>query len=308
MWLKQIQIFEINQAPKDINRLRDQLSSLTFHPCLPSLPFSMGWVSPLDEDEAPLVFGNSDYLMLCLQFEEKILPATIVRQAIDDRTKEIERSQQRKISGREKQSMREDMTQTLLTQAFCKRSRIYAYFDIKNNWLILGTTNVAKTEKFLDMLQKSLPELELMRIEGKNVSGTFTQWLTQQNYPSSFAINQSCVLIDPSQRTRTVRTKQQDLFAKGLQLLLKDGLEVQQIALTWNNQVDFTLGSDLILQSIKAHDELLDDHKDNYSETESSRFEADFILMTRLFSQLISEITALFEKSKNPAKEAELVS
>ncbi len=307
MWLKQIQIYEIENLTKDITRLREKLSMLSFHPCLPSLPFSMGWVSPVDEENAPLVHGNNDYQMICLQFEEKILPASIVRQAVQDRTKEIEQVQQRKISGREKQSMREEMTQTLLTQAFCKRSRIFAYFDLKNNWLILGTSNAAKTEKFLACINKSLPELELSRIEAKNVSGVFTRWLTQQNYPSSFAINQTCVLIDPSLRTRTVRTRQQDLFAKGVQLLLKDGLEVHQIGLTWNNQVDFTLGSDLVIQSIKCHDELLDESKDNYSETEASRFDADFILMTRLFSGLITEIRALFENIRHQVEEPALI-
>jgi recombination associated protein RdgC len=304
MWLKQIQIYEIDHLIKDIHQLREKLAALAFHPCLPSLPFSAGWVSPVDEEGAPLVHGNNDYQMICLQFEEKVLPATIVRQAVQDRTKEIEHTQQRKISGREKLSLREDLTQTLLTQAFCKRSRVYAYFDIKNNWLILGTSNALKTEKFLTLINKSLPELELSRMEAKGVSGVFTRWLTQQSYPPSFAINQTCVLIDPSLRTRTVRTRQQDLFAKGVQLLLKDGLEVHQIGLTWNNQVDFVLGSDLVFQSIKCHDELLEESKDNYAESEAARFDADFILMTRLFSGLITEIVGLFEKSHHHIEEA----
>lgn len=307
MWLKQIQIYDIENFPKDINKIREKLAALAFHPCLPSLPFSTGWVSPVDEEGAPLIHGNPDYQMMCLQFEEKILPAAIVRQAIQDRTKELEHTQQRKISGREKQALREDLTQTLLTQAFCKRSRVYAYVDIKNNWLILGTSNAAKTEKFLAILNKSLPELELARIEAKNVSGVFTRWLTKQNYPASFAINQTCVLMDPSLRTRTVRTRQQDLFAKGVQLLLKDGLVVHQIGLTWNNQVDFTLGSDLVIQGIKCHDELLEESKDHYSESEASRFDADFILMTRLFSSLILDIRGLFDNSNHTVEDAELV-
>lgn len=307
MWLKQIQIYDAENFPKDISKLREKLLTLAFHPCLPSLPFSMGWVSPVNEEGAPLTHGNNDYQMICLQFEEKILPASIVRQAIEDRTKEIEHRQQRKISSREKQSLREDLTQTLLTQAFCKRSRVYAYVDIKNNWLILGTSNAAKTEKFLTILNKSLPELELARIEAKNVSGVFTRWLTQQNYPASFAINQTCVLIDPSLRTRTVRTRQQDLFAKGMQLLLKDGLTVHQIGLSFNNQVDFTLGSDLVIQGIKCHDELLEESKDHYSESEASRFDADFVLMTRLFSNLITEIRSLFDTSSPTPEDEELI-
>ena len=98
MWFKQIQLFQLNgSVDLSSNSLMENLESLVFRPCLPSMEISMGWVSPLDSDDknAPLIRSINGYIMLCLQIEEKILPATVIRHEFANKIKKIEREEDR---------------------------------------------------------------------------------------------------------------------------------------------------------------------------------------------------------------------
>ena len=101
MWFKQIQYFQLKTGlPYQTEYLEEALANLIFEPCLPSLPIGMGFISPLahqSEEEAPLVHAANGFMMLCLQVEEKILPSTVVRQALQERIKQIELTQKRKV-------------------------------------------------------------------------------------------------------------------------------------------------------------------------------------------------------------------
>ena len=299
MWFKQAQIYRLSTSiPYQADDLANQLERLSFTPCLPSLATSHGWVSPIDEDEAPLVHAANGILMICLQFEEKILPATVVNQALIQRIKEIESTQCRKVSQKEKMSCKDDLIQTLLPRAFSKLLRIFAYIDTKRNWIIVGTIHAAKTEKFKNLLQKSLNGIQMQPFELRNATSIMSHWLANGDAPRPLFINKACVLQDQSQQNRIIRCQQQDLFAGAIKSLLKDGCAVKELALTWNEQIDFVLTDELTLRTIRFCDEVLQLSKEIYTETQAQQFDADFVIMTETLSKLFDQLLPLFEKGK----------
>ena len=51
MWFKQVQLFQLTVPIQSTPALlAEKLEPLAFNPCLPSMPSSMGWVSPLAEE------------------------------------------------------------------------------------------------------------------------------------------------------------------------------------------------------------------------------------------------------------------
>lgn len=46
------------------------------------MPYGAGWISLVDEEDAPLIQSMNGYIMICLQIEEKILPPIVVRQEL----------------------------------------------------------------------------------------------------------------------------------------------------------------------------------------------------------------------------------
>ncbi len=295
MWFKQIQLFPLTEmvtiAP---NKLAERLEPLAFRPCLPSMPSSMGWVAPVDGEEAPLARGINGCIMICLQLEEKILPASVINDSLKEKVKQIELNEARRVRAKEKLMYKDEVVHTLLPRAFSKFSQIYAYIDTRNGWLILNNTSPAKTELFLSMFKKSLGEI-LGSFDIVKPSAIVTHWLKTQDFPAIFSIEKSCVLQDPNEQHRMIRCQQQDLFAPSIQSLVKDGCEAIQIALRWHDRLDFVLADDFTLRGIKLAEDDLAEINDGI-ETKQQKFDADLVMMSEMFAGLFADLLPIFQK------------
>jgi recombination associated protein RdgC len=293
MWFKQAQVYTLQTAiPFNPTQLADQLAPWIFTPCLPSFPASLGWVSPLDEDDAPLVHAMNGKLMICLQFEEKLLPAVVINQTLKQQIHALELQCGRKLPQKEKLDLKDEIIHTLLPRAFTKLSRVHAYIDTKHNQLILDTISAPRIEKFIDWLKKSFSSFNIQPAITK-FSSELTRWLSHQDYPQEFSIEKACVLSDPREQQRVIRCQQQDLSAQPIQLILKDGCQVNQLALAWNDQVKFTLTDEGALRSIKYPDEIVAQAKEMEPETKRQQFEADFLIMGETLSGLINALLTM---------------
>ncbi len=99
MWFKQAQLFKFEaNGSFGAEELEGHLAQLPFTPCSSGLPISHGWISPTDEEDAPLVYTAKEFLLICLQTEAKLLPAKILRQKLNEKVKGIQLKQDRKVS------------------------------------------------------------------------------------------------------------------------------------------------------------------------------------------------------------------
>lgn len=294
MWFKQAAFFELSRSFSFTQAsLSEALAPLSFTPCLPSLPSSVGWVSPLDQDESPLVYGNKRYWMICLQFEEKILPASVVRQHLSEKIAEIEKREARVVRSKEKQSLKDEITQTLLPKAFTKKSQVHAYIDAERRCLVLNTNHAKKIERFIAFFKRAVAPATLSACDVKKPALVMTDWL-KHDAPMDFSVGLSAVLQDPSQQRRMIRCRHQDLFAQGVQVFLKEGCEIIELALQWKNQLDFVLSSDFSIKRIQFHEAVIESSDAGYSETARERFDADFVIMTQMLSSLLDDLLSVF--------------
>jgi recombination associated protein RdgC len=305
MWFKQIQLFQLTASiSSSAETLAEKLEPLAFNPCLPSMPSSIGWVSPVEEEGAPLTRGLNGCLMICLQFEEKILPASVIALSLKEKMKKIEHSEGRKIRRKEKLTLKDEVTDTLLPRAFSKFTRIYAYIDTRHQWLILNSISPAKTELFISMFKKSFGD-EVEPVEVIKPSAIITEWLKSKNYPKEFSIEKSCVLQDPEQQNRMIRCQQQDLFSESIQSLVNEGCAAIQIALCWHDKMNFVIAEDFTLRSLRLAEDDLSEIYDQL-ETKEQKFDADFFMMTDMVAGLLTDLLGVFSKEKQGESERKL--
>jgi recombination associated protein RdgC len=119
-----------------------------------------------------------------------------------------------------------------------------------------------------------------------------------QAYPPSLAIEQSCVLQDPNQQRRIIRCQHQDLFTHSIQSLLKEGVQIKELAINWQDRISFTVADDFSFKSITFHDEVTQQTQAMEPETEAQQFDVDFLIMTDTLSALFNELLALIEPLK----------
>lgn len=296
MWFKQIQIFQLSSSfHHQASDIHHRLEPFAFQSCLPSMPSSMGWVSPIDEEDAPLTRGLNGCFMIALQLEDKILPASVVNQALQDKIKQIEVNEARKVRQKEKLGFKDEIVHTLLTRAFTKFTTLYAFIDVRNHWLVLNSISPAKTELFISMFQKAFGEC----IEDSELikpSALLTNWLKTQEYPKEFSIGKACVLQDPEQQNRIVRCQQQDLFTAGVQSIFKEGFDVIQMELCWHDRIRFVLADDFSLRGVTLAEEDVIEMKETY-ESKQEKFDADLILMSESLSGMFKDLFSLFQRT-----------
>jgi recombination associated protein RdgC len=294
MWFKQVQLFQLTPSKRySLMDICEKLGKLEYEECLPFMPYGAGWVSPIDEEGAPLVQSLNSYMMICLQIEEKILPLIVIRQELVKKIKLIESLENKKVGQKEKYALKDEIVATLLPRAFSKLTKIYAYIDIKNNWLLLGTVNARKTEQFISAFKKTFGD-NINYFQIKKLSAIMTSWLKNQDYSSSFSIEKSCVLQDVNYQGRVIRCQQQNLFASSIQALIKDGCEIKQLALNWQDHIDFVLLDDLSLQSIRFKDEIIEQVKEMEAGTKQQQFNAEFLIMTETLDGLLKDLLNSF--------------
>ena len=112
-------------------------------------PFRPNWFSP------------ADYTWrVALKKEEKVLPAGVIRDILDEKVLEIQNNEARNVGRKEKQELKEQITDDLLPRAFTRSSRTQAIFDTRHGYLLVNNAASAKAENILTKLREALSGLE----------------------------------------------------------------------------------------------------------------------------------------------------
>ena len=279
--------------------LEEQLEKLEFEPCRSNTPMTSGWIEPLEEDDNYFVHSYKNYLLFCLQIEEKVLPAYVIRQELKARIKEIESTKDRKVSHKEKYAIKDDIYRILLPQAFSRITKVYAYFDTTTKRLILNTTNAKRTEVFTTMLQKTIDGIAISSIPLKNLNTIMTNWIQRDNCPKLFSVEDACVLQDPAMASKIIRFKGQNLFSDSIKLFLEEGYKVDQIVISWQDRATFVLKANFTMGTIRYTETVLAATKEYEGETAEEEFAANFIIMTDIIDSLLNDLLKICEKKNN---------
>lgn len=296
MWFKNAQLFRFKEpftmAPEQFNELLEQNEA---KPCGKTQQFSFGWVSPFGKGSDVLMHAAGGYYLFAASREEKVLPAAVVRQALDEKVEEIELAEDRKVSAKQKRNMRDELEFTLLQQAFTKKQVMFGYIDTKNQLLCIDTSSRNKAEEFTVLLRKSLGRLPIVPLQvNKNVSTIMSSWVLKGDQPSNFEIDTSCEMHDPEQENSVIKCVQQNLSDADILSHLKSGMKITRLSLIWNNKLSLALDSDFGIKRIRFLDMLQEQRRDVQAESQLQQIDADFTIMTQEFSQLFEGLFEAF--------------
>ncbi len=294
MLFKQAQLFSLNKTlPTQLSSLLPKLEPLTFKTCPPSFASSHGWVAPTKDKDAPLVYSMGHYLLFSLQFEEKVLPSGVIKKELENKISELQQKEDRKIYSKEKKTLRDEITMTLLPKAFTQISQIYACIDTKQQWLFTNTLQADKTKTLLSAFKKCF-DIDIAPLKLKKIPYILTQWVKQNETPDGIEILDQCLLQDPNSVKRNIRAQSQSLLSPPMQNLIDSGLEVKQLLLGWQDAIKFTITEHMHLKNIRFQDELINDADEAAAESALDRFNTDFVMMVKTLDPLFSTLVEQF--------------
>jgi len=302
MWFKNLYIVQLTD-PFLFNAedLEEKLQNYCAQPCGALQPFSYGWAPPLGRHGTMLVHTIGHYHLIAARKESKLLPTSVIREALETKISQIEQDENRKISKKEKASMRDEVQTELMTRAFHRSQTLYAYIDTRNNWLIIDTTNQNKADELLELLRKSLGKLDIATLQTQQIPRVaMSNWLLTKQTPAQFTIENYCQMIDPQDVTTIVKCTNHDLFADEIFQHLRAGKQVVELALTWNNQISLVLSDNLLIKRFQLLDIFKSEKAEIYAETEADKFDADFAIMTGAIAELLPAIFNLLGNLVKP--------
>ena len=297
MFFRNLTLFRFSPAvADDLKRLDEALGEHRLRPCGPLEMFTKGFVPPVGRgDDAPLTHAVKHCTWLTVGGEDKLLPAAVVNDELQRKVRKIAEEEGRKVGGRERKRLKEDLLTELLPRAFVRSSRMSAYVDIKHGWLVLDTSSRKSAENALSQIREALgsfPAVPLAPEEGPRV--LMTDWLANGTLPAGLAFGDEVELRDPATATGAIaKCRRQDLDAEEVKEHLRNGKQVFQLGLVFDDRMSFVLGEDLIVRKLKFLDVVLDEMGDGHEDAQAEA-DASFALLTLELERLLAKLEEWF--------------
>lgn len=297
MWFKNLQIYRFNEAFElNADSLNQALSAHSFKPCGSQQPFSSGWTKPLGKHGHELVHATNNRLMICAKKEERIMPAAAVRDVLNSRVEEIEAKENRKVRGKEKTDMKDEVIMDMLPRAFTRSSLTYAYIDVANGVLVVDSSTASKAEDLLTLLREALGSLPVKPLTVNQAPyDVFTRWLKRGHAEVDFELEDSCELKSPDEGGGVVRISKQELVdSEEVQVHLAAGKLVTKLALNFKERMRFVIDDSLAIKQFKFNDVVSDVLEEVNSETAADEFDAKFAIMALELEEMVPSLVQAF--------------
>jgi recombination associated protein RdgC len=297
MWFKNITLFQLTHPFRiSAESLEAKLAERSARKCGPLEMSTIGWGSPLPDGNAHLL-PVEGCLLIAARKSEKILPAMVVREALEERIAEIEANEARDVRNKEKQRLRDEITVELLPRAFSRTRTTHALIDPENGWLLIDTASRPRAEELTVLLRETLGSLDITNPETEaSPAGAMSQWLFHGTPPAGFTLDDECEIRENDAPGGTIRCKNIDITQGAVRKHLEHQAQVVKLALSWSDRLSFVFDNEFTLRRIKPL-EVIDNLREEHDEIDAEAlFVADLILFQAEIREVIQRLFEALSK------------
>jgi recombination associated protein RdgC len=286
MWFKNLTVYRL---PADWNwsasNLEEALARRPLQPCSPLEMRSMGWVAPATTDR--LLHTLGEHHLLALGVDQKLLPASIVRQEAERRAKVQAETQGFPVGRRQMRALKMQVLDELRARALSRRRVTRAWIDPRGGWLAVDSASDRRAEELVETLRDTLGSLAVQKVDTERApSACMTAWLMQSDASGPFSIEQDLELQSGEPAKSIVRYRRHPLDGKEVRAYVAGGKRPTQLGLTWNGRISFVLTEKLQIKRIEFL-EVAREEGDGEEVDPAEQFDLDFAVMAGELAKLI---------------------
>lgn len=299
LWFKNAIVYQLNKDNLfDIQAITNAVNACPFVPCGNTDSMRSGWVSPFGESQDnPLVLDNNGQMLLRLKKEIKILPSSVIKQALAEKVTQQEQLFNRKLKKAEKLSLKDEVYIDLLPRAFSKYQFFWLWIDTVNKRVIVDSSSFKQAEDILALLRKEMGTLALTPYASDTpLEKTLTKWVKESLSFPPIILGDEIELKDAVEDSIVVKCKNQEINSQEIFVHIDSGKQISKLKLIDERGVSFILNRDYTLKRIKFDNAILDKNEDFLPEESNAKLEADFMLM-------ISQLTDTFKSMQKIIEE-----
>ena len=298
MWFKNLYLFKLNsEFSHSAEELHEALGKKLFAPCSAGQRESTGWTSPLGKNSESLTHAANGYILITMSRQEKILPASVIREELEERVDDIKRKENRKVSNAEKKDLREEIEFELLPRAFARTQKFDAWIDPRGRWIVVNTSSSTRAEELTELLREcigslpsALPETEIPAITA------MTSWLKEEKTPAPFMLGNECELKSQDEDKSVASFRKHDLISDEIQSNLDSGKMATKLGLEWDEKISFVLTDEFQIKKLKFLDILAEKLDAEDPQSHEEHIDIEFALMTGEVSKLLVNLVKVLEK------------
>ncbi|MEN9500873.1 MAG: hypothetical protein RI964_158 [Pseudomonadota bacterium] len=297
MWFKNLYLLRLSQdfvlTPEDLHAALEQKPFLG---CNKEQREASGWVSPFGRDSQQYVHIAQGYMLLTMAHQERLLPASVIREELDERVADLQLKESRKVSNREKKDLREQIEFELLPQAFTRTRKMDAWLDVAHGWMVINTSSATQAERLTKLLRISLGSLPVTPPKTTlTPANLLTHWLAGGSLPRPFTLGEECELRSQGDEKSVAVFKRHELMTDEVQTNLAAGKMVSKLGLVWDDKISFILTDELQLRRVRFLDVLADSVQDADPQSQAEKLDIEFSLMTGEVTKLLADLMACFD-------------
>jgi recombination associated protein RdgC len=286
-------------------KFADLEAALGEHVLKPVGPLEMasrGFVSPFGRDAQAMHHRLGDSLWLTVGGEDRLLPSAVVNDELGKRIAKLEEREGRKLGGRARKRLKEDLLHELLPRAFVKPMRLDGALDAKHGVVAVDTSSKKSAEAWVSELRHALGSFPALPLNAGVAPRTvLTGWLAGEPLPTGLALGEECELKDSLDGGAIVRCQRQELLGDEIGKHLEAGKQVTKLALTLDDHLSFVLGEDLVVRKLKFLDGAVEELEADRIEDARAELDARFALQSAEVQKLFAMLEKTFQLSKADA-------
>ncbi|SEK32831.1 recombination-associated protein RdgC [Halomonas daqiaonensis] len=293
MWFKHLHLYRLHDAPElDAASLETALGEQAFRPLGGSEARRLGWAAPAGRAGTQLLHELQGQRLMTALRQERILPASVVREEVEERSESIETSEGRKLRRKEKLAIKEEVYEELLPRAFVRSQKVDLWWDSSRQLIAVNASSRKRAEELLDLLRETLGSLKVTPLASQTLPmRAMTTWLGDPGSRPADLVLGDQVELKAKGDDGVLRARQVDLDSDEIQQLLESGRQASKLALSIEGRLSFVLHDDLAIKSLRFDDALIDEASQADDGDDSLvRLETDFILMTQALAENIERL------------------
>ena len=223
--------------------------------CGASQEKAVGWVEPRGDAHGPLLESVGGQWILKFMIEVKSVPGSVLNRKAKERAQQIEQTTGRKPGKKETKELKEEIRQSLLPMAFSKQGSVLVWIDQAARLLMIEAGSQGRADEVVTALVKSLDGFAVALLDTQiSPVSAMAEWLTTQEPPADFAIEQECELKAGDESKSVVRYGRHPLDTEEVKQHIAQGKLPTKLALAWDERVSFVLTEGMQLKKINFKD------------------------------------------------------
>lgn len=307
MWFKHLHLYRLHDAPElDAATLEEALAEQAARPLGGQDPRRLGWTFPGGRADTARLHELQGQRLLSALRQERLLPASVVKEEVDERAAEVETREGRKLRRQEKIAIKEQVVEELLPRAFVRSQKIDLWWDTRRRLIGINASSRTRAEELLDLLRETLGSLKVTPLATQVMPmRAMTQWLTDPaSRPADLVLGDQ-VELKAKGDDGVLRARQVDLDSDEIQQLLESGRQASKLAVEVEGRLSFVLHDDLALKSLRFGDALIDEaNASDDGDDALLRLDTDFVLMAQALGENTERLIAWLGGEAGTASDA----